>query len=62
MLWRMFQAGSNNSAVGAYALDGSPFMTGNDNTAMGYQSLTKNLDGNKNAAYGKESLYNNVGK
>jgi len=53
--------GSNNSAVGAYALDGSPFMTGNDNTAMGYQSLTKNLDGNKNAAYGKESLYNNVG-
>jgi len=51
--------GYNNSGFGAYALDGAPFVTGNENTAAGYQSMKNSQDGSRNSAYGTESLFNN---
>ncbi|HAO46592.1 MAG TPA: hypothetical protein DCQ97_06675 [Chitinophagaceae bacterium] len=53
--------GNHNSGFGAYALDGGPFVTGDDNTAAGFQSMKNAADGNKNSAFGTESLHFNSG-
>jgi hypothetical protein len=51
---------STNVAVGAGALS-SGSLSGNYNTANGYDSLYKNTTGAQNTANGLESLYNNTG-
>lgn len=60
-----YQASSNhnNVAVGYYALRGSltpSNNTGDDNTALGVESLFSNSFGSSNSATGYRSLYNNT--
>ena len=51
-------SGSENTAVGANALDA--ITTGSPNSAFGYNALTDNTTGQYNTAVGREALANNT--
>jgi hypothetical protein len=51
--------GTNNTAVGGFALTGNA--AGSSNTGVGYFALKSNMDGNQNTAVGAQSLQNTMG-
>jgi len=53
-----FYGGTNNTAVGNYALRNN--YAGGGNTAMGYASMNKNASGRGNTGIGTVSLYNSI--